>query len=349
WIGIAAAAVTTLVLLLGWGGALTVGAPDWVMTALIFAAASAPPLMIYSFLRRASYQTKDHTNILVMASVHVMVYAIGVAVAFFQRDVQSIPFMAFAAAPAIGALIGLVRLRKNLGMPPRSMFNIFYRSIHFTKWSFLSGMVGSVYSNGMNIIIAAFLGAVGSAMFAATRTMVAPIISLVVATDMIDKPHAGRAFVAGGIPGLRRSVRNTLALLVLLGGPYLMFVFVFSGSILEFVFGTKYAGLEWEMRVWALVMLLHMVANPLATHLITLKNTKSIFHSSIAGALVALAVATPLLDTFGIIAALIGMSSGRLVNVLLLYFATRRTYSKDLPIATSGGKGTHVHTSPKGA
>ncbi len=189
----------------------------------------------------------------------------------------------------------------------------------------MSGIVGSVYNNGMNIIIAGFLGAIGSAMFAATRTIVAPITSLTVATDMIDKPRAGRAFVAGGVPALRRSVRSVLALLLLVGGPYLFLVTVFSGSILELVYGNKYAGLEVELRLWALAMLLHMVANPFSTHLVTLKDTKSIFRANLTGALVALALAAPLMNSLGITAALLGMSGGQFVNVALLYLATRRS------------------------
>lgn len=329
WIAVAGAVATALILLAAWAGTLMLGMPEWIRTVLFFSAIGAPALMLYTFLRRVSYQTGDHRNILVMVLVHFATYATGTGIAFLFRDIHSLAFWAFIAAPLAGCLAGFVHVRKSLGSPPIEAFQSFRNSISFSKWSFFSGMVGAIYANGMNVIVASFLGPVGSAMFAATRTIVSPIISLTGATDMIDKPQAGRAYATGGVHGLRRSVRGTLALLVLLGGPYLVLVSIFAGPILELLYGTKYAGLGFELRIWALAMFLHMVANPLATHLITLKDTRKIFFCNLTGALIALAIALPLLKPLGFVAALLGLSGGRLVNVVLLYFFTRHSVPAD--------------------
>lgn len=325
WIDLLAMGAVALLLLGAWAGAGAFGASEWVRTALLFSAIAAPPLMLYTFHRRVSYQVRDHRGIIVMVLVHILTYVSGVFAVVVTREISVLPFLAFAMAPAAGALVGIARIsRVARAGPPPGLFGTFRSSITFTKWSFFGGLVGSLYTNGMNIIVAGVVGAAGSAAFAATRTMVAPIVSLTSATDMIDKPRAGRAFVARGLPGLRRSVLKTLATLVFLGAPYLMLVAAFSGEILELVYGPKYAGLETVLRLWALAMLLHMIANPLTTHLTTLGDTRSVFHCNLFGALVGLAVALPLLGQYGILAALVGMACGRLVNVVLLFCAIRR-------------------------
>lgn len=327
WIAIVVAVATGLLLLGGWGVAAALGASGWLLLALFFSAFGAPVLMIYTFHRRMSYQIGDHRNVLAMVAVHVVFYAAGTVVALVWRDVHTLPFIVFALAPAAGAVVGAVRALRIVRSPPADLLRTFRSAMDFTKWALLSALTGAVYTNGMNIIAAGMLGAVGSATFTASRTIVAPIVSLLAAIDMIDKPRAGRALAARGLPGLRHSVRTTLATLLLLGVPFLLLVAAFSGPILDLVYGPKYAGLETELRLWAAIMFLNLLASPMMTHLTTLRDTRSVFFCSLSGAILALAIAVPLMDRFGLAAALAGMICGRLVNVVLLYFATNRISS----------------------
>ena len=342
WIDIATTAAVTAILAAGWAAGPSLAIESWVRIALGFSALAAPPLMLYTFLRRVAYQTGEHRAVVAMVLVHAATYAAGIVLAVLLREAEYLPFVALAAAPAAGALVGAAGLHRHWGLPPPGTWHSFRSSIGLSKWSFLGTLAASVYTSGMNIVVAGFLGAGGSAAFAAARTLVSPTVSLATANDMVDKPRAGRAYADHGLAGLRRSVRSALVFLGLLGGSYLLLVAIFSGPILDLVYGEKYAGLETELRLWALVMLLNLAVHPLATYLVTLRDTRSIFLCNLAAALVAVGVALPLFDSLGVAAALIAMGCARLANLALLWIAARHTGSavgKGVPAATRADSG----------
>ncbi len=326
WIDLIVSAATCLVLLGAWGISIAVDAPPWVGHALFYSALGAPPLLAFTFLRRWAYQNRRYGAVLWMVSAYILAFAAGTGAAWLWREVHALPFLTLAGAPLAGLIVGSIGGRDHWTRPPRDLFARWRRTVRFSGWAFLSFLAGAVYTNGMNIVTAAFIGAAGSAAFGATRTLVAPVVTLTSASDMIDKPRATRAFLKNGIPGLRRVVRATLGFLFALGLPYLTLVFIFSGDLLSLFYGHKYAGLETELRVWVFAMLFQMMANPLATQLVILADTRRVFLACAAGALVTLATAAVTLPVYGsVTAALVAMAIGRGVNILGLFLMTRRS------------------------
>src|SRR3546814_17365324 len=82
---------------------------EWVQTSLLFSAIGAPPLMLYTFHRRMNYQVGDPRRVLVMVLVHILSYALGIFAAYHFRDIETLPFLAFAFAPSGAALFGAIR------------------------------------------------------------------------------------------------------------------------------------------------------------------------------------------------------------------------------------------------
>jgi O-antigen/teichoic acid export membrane protein len=325
WIDLIVSAVVCVALLAGWGGAMALGAAHWVDYALFYSALGAPPLMAFTFLRRWAYQNRTYRLVLWMVIAYMAAFGVGVAAAWWWRDLEFLPFLAIGGAPLAGLVAGTIGGRDHWTKPPRDLLRRWRKTVRFSTWSFLSFLAGAVYTNGMNIVTASVIGAAGSAAFGATRTLVAPVVTLTSASDMIDKPRASRAFLKNGVAGLRRVVRGTMGFLLALGMPYLLLVFVFSGELLQLLYGQKYAGLETELRVWVFAMLFQMMANPLATHLLILADSRSVFLACLTGALVTLGIAAVALPLYGtVVVALVAMATGRAVNIILLYAMTRR-------------------------
>src|SRR3546814_2279176 len=111
---------------------------EWVQTSLLFSAIGAPPLMLYTFHRRMNYQVGDHRSVLVLVLVHILSYALGIIAAYHFRDIETLPFLAFAFAPAGAALVGAIRVLGQVGTrPPGGLMRTFPGPIEFTKRSLL--------------------------------------------------------------------------------------------------------------------------------------------------------------------------------------------------------------------
>ncbi len=324
WIDLLVGATFSLVLLAGWGIALLFDGAFWLRTALFYAAIGTPALMAYTFLRRWAYQAQNYRNVLTMVMAYIIGYGAGIAFAVIERDIKALPFVAFVLAPVSGLIVGVLLERHRWRAPIKGLLGRWRKTLGFSTWSFLSFLVGSIYTNGMNIIVAGVVGAIGSAVFAATRTIVAPVVTLISAIDMIDKPRAGRAYLKDGASGLRESIQSTLTALLLLGTPYLILVFIFGDLILEICYRNKYASMVPELRIWAVAMFFQMVANPLSTHLIILADSRRVFMANLAGALATVGVMTVTIHPFGVSGALAAMTVGRVINVFLLFIMTRR-------------------------
>lgn len=326
WIALLTALLSALVLALAWSGCLMLSTDPWLATAIAVSAMATPFSMAYTFLRRLAYQMKDLRAVTVMVVVNALAYAVGIPAAVLARDIGGLPFLVIVLAPAASATVGIVKMAGYLKPRPHGLWQTFRNSLPLSRWSFFASLAASFYTNGMNLIIAGVIGPAGAAVFTVTRTLVSPAGSVTVANDMVDKPRAGRAFAAAGHRGLRRSTSNTMVFLVALGGPYLLLVALFAEPLLHLVYGDKYVGTATELRLWALVMMLTLLTNPLATYLVTVRDTRSIFQANLIGAVVAILVSLPLLYRFGIAAALVAMALGRLVNIGLLALAAWRSH-----------------------
>lgn len=326
WIDVVATGLVFLVLLAAWAIWRSVDADPWIATALLVSALSTPALMAFSFLRRVGYQAGRHRSVIAMVAVHACAYVLGILAVLAAPGLELLPLLVPVIAPLAGAAFGALAFRSYIGRPPPRLWATYRASLDLTRWAFLGNLAASVYTSGMSLIVAGLMGATGSAALQAGRTLVSPVASLTTANDMVDKPRAGRAFAARGHEGLHRSARNTALFLLVLGTPYLVLIAAFPGAALELVYGVKYADLEFELRLWALIMGLTLIINPIATYLVTLQDTRSIFRCNLAGAVVTLAVALPLVSSLGIVAALLAMAAGRVANVALLALVARRSH-----------------------
>lgn len=319
WIDLVVSALVFVGLMAAWGLALALDCPEWLDYALLYSAIGAPQLMAFTFLRRWAYQQQKHKFVLAMVIAYVVAFAIGTAFSWQMRHVTWLPYITMAAAPLAGLLAGVIGGHRHWHKPAAGLFSRWRRTLQFSTWSFLSFLVGAIYTNAMNIVVAAFVGAAGSAAFGVGRTIVAPVVTLTSATDMIDKPRASRAFLRKGLPGLRRSVFGTLAYLSALSLPFLAMVFVFSESILAILYGGKYDHLGTDLRIWTVAIFFQMLANPLSTHFVVVGDSRRLFLCGLAGAVTTLVTAlVGLMHYDGVTVALVAMVLGRVVNVIML-------------------------------
>ncbi len=324
WLDVILSLLVAVALALLAGGMMLFGAAEWAVRAVAFSALGAPFLLMFMFHRRRMYQSKSYRNVLGMAITHFLAYAAGTGVVYWTAPDPLWAFLTFALAPAIALVFGLFGQGRVRSGPSRRMWPAWRATHRFSLWNFLGFLAGVFYNNGLSVMLSFFVGPLGPAMFTATRVVVQPCITMANAVDLIDKPRAGQALANKGMEGLRRSIHGTRMMLLILGVPYLVLVAIFSGDILAVLFPGKYDGLVLELRLWVLALLIHLVAKPLMTQLVTLRNSRALFFGNLTGAASALSIALVTLEAYGVPAALVAMSAGRLINLLLMMLALSR-------------------------
>lgn len=324
WLDVVLAIVIAVVLALVAGGMMLFGAAEWSTRSVAFSALGAPFLMMFMFSRRRMYQSRNYRKVLELAAVHLLAYALGIGMAYMTAPDPLWALLTFAFAPAAALVYGLFGQARVRSGPCRRMWSAWKATHGFSFWAFLGFIARVFYNNGLNIMLAGFVGAIGTAVFSATRTVIQPVVTLTNAVDLIDKPRAGRALVEKGKVGLRKSVHGTRKMLLTLGVPYLILVAVFSDEILGLLYPGKFEGYSLELRLWALAVFIQLFAQPLMTQIITLRNSRALFFGSLTGAAVALSIALLTMEQYGVPAALIAMSAGRLIGLLLLMVTLSR-------------------------
>ena len=282
---------------------------------------AAPALLAYEYTRRYLYQTRHYWAILKMVFVYFGVYAALFLLAVITTVTIWKAVLALLGAAALAAILPLFGTLRLHRVPVADVFATWYETRRFTGWQLLTFFANQAYDNAMNLILAALSGRLDIAAYSATRMLIRPVNVVVSGVDKIDKPRAGRAMAKDGMAGLRRSIGGTRRTVLLLGLPYVLLIVVFAEGAMQFVYGDKYAGYTNELYLCAAVATMIMLLQPLDTMLVILRNSRTQFLCTLAGAIAAIVIAGLSVPSQGAIGALVAICVGNFIRLALLLAA----------------------------
>jgi len=171
-----------------------------------------------------------------------------------------------------------------------------------------SSLAMAGYSVAIQALLGGLAGAPAVAAFNATRMLVQPVNTLIGAFNNLDMPRSASAYASGGRSLLRFQARSMLRLL-LCGGAYLLLLALFTGPVLDWLFGGRYSEprLAWA---WLLVGLLMLVATPSENAFYVTRDTRRLLFSRLAAAAVGCTVAWFGIAQWGAVGAVLGVAAG---------------------------------------
>lgn len=258
---------------------------EWITKALAFSTMATPPLLLAEFGRRWLYQAHASVTVALSSTVYAIV---GLGVAFLSFELKSV-WIGAAAWSAAGLSAFLVT---RFAHPPgpaswRGATVRWLENNRFGGWQSACHIPYAVYNPSVVVLIGFFGGPVIAAGYAATRTLVAPALSVITAVDSLDKPRAARALVKDGVAGLNNSIRRTRRLLMITTGSYLGLLALFPDVMLHLAFGHAYDGRGLEVRLLSGAFFLSCLNQPSETLLIVLREGALMFTTRLLTAVTA--------------------------------------------------------------
>jgi len=315
-----------VLLLVAVAAVLRLAMPDpaqaWVVDAVHYSALVTAALCMAEFGRRWLYQ---HGKPIVAACASLAYLVTGAIVAVMVLLIQGGLGMGIATW-VLGTTTFMTVVI--IAAPPRfvslaEIGGVWWSHRNFAFWQTLTHLPYAIYNNSVVLLIGAFGGPVAAATFTAARTLNSPVLSVVSAVDLLDKPRAARALVSDGLRGLKSSIVRTRRLLVFLNGIYLALLLLFTGPILKLAFGERYAGHEMEVRALAVAFFLICLNQPSETMLIVLRASRTMFLTRLCAAVSAVVAIFTLSRAFGPLGCTGAIVLVQVINLACLSFGER--------------------------
>lgn len=268
---------------LGAGLSLVMNWPPGTALIILLSAVSVAGYLWFDFSRRCFYLTNRSKRAFAASAVYLLSICVPLGVVWALGPTFMRALIAYAAGNVISALIGYTMVPA-----PRAgqatLRSLFAEHKATALWSVAALAPFAIYTSAMPTLTALFYGPAATGVFSATRTLIAPVNTLISAVDNVDKPRASRAFKSGGVRGLFASIRGTAATLLGIGLPYLLPIAVAPAFMARLLLGQKYASDGLVAQMWAVSGVFMLLNQALETAPTVLGMSHNIFLSRMVGA-----------------------------------------------------------------
>ncbi len=241
---------------------------------------------------------------------------------------------AHAAAFSLAAAVGLWQLRGRLAGPfdPEAI----RENWHFGKWLAAGDVVGHWLSTQLFVYLAAaMLGAAAAGVLKAIHTVFGPTRVLIFVFNTLLPIRLARTLAEAGPAALHaRLVAALLAAVPLLGG-YCLLAAVFSGPLLRFLYGEKYAAYPSVLALYAAFTFLGQMTMIISAALRARRLSRFIFTSRLTATLITVPFGCVLIRLLGLHGAVLGS----ILTAAVLCYLSWRAYRGTLvggPAAAAG-------------
>ncbi|HET7045190.1 MAG TPA: hypothetical protein VFI37_10110 [Gaiellaceae bacterium] len=249
---------------------------------------------------------------------------------------------AIAATSAVAALVAGFQLRSSLG---RTIDRESLRTgWGYGRWLAAAELAYWFSSQSYIYLASAVVGPVASAILKAAQTLLGPAsVFLAFFVNFLPTRFASRLRV-GGDRALARQVRVGLLSTLPATVAYAVAVAVFAGPLLEFVYGSAYAGHASVVRLFAAYYVLLSISDVFVAALAARALTRRIFAGHAAGAVLSLVLGWVLLYTWGAAGGAAGMIASLVVALAVFVRSYRAAAARPLqapaqPPAPAAGVG----------
>jgi O-antigen/teichoic acid export membrane protein len=295
----------------------------WIWQSLAYAAVASPASCLLEFARRRLYQEERA----IAAAACSALYGAGlVAIAglvLLTKSGLTTAALAWPLAAMLGVGLGAIIARPR-GVAPRELVRVWRHHLRFATGLALTSIPYAIYTTAVVILVGIFGGPTAAAAFTAGRTLTNPAMAAVSAVDTLDKPRAAKALASDGMTGLRASIARTRRTVLLLTGPYLGVLALFSPWILSLAFGPAYAAHGLGVSLLAISFFFTGLNQPSETALIVLRATRSMLAIRSTIAVLTVLGLWLLGGRFGFLGCAAAIATTNLLNVVALSYAERR-------------------------
>jgi len=243
-------------------------------------AAVAGLILMREFVRRLGF-ARLHLGRALLLDAAVSALQLG-GLALAWRGNMLTPARAYlvvGGACGAGALVALWAGRRDFAVGGAEPLKELRRSWHLSRWLLLGIVAFWFASHSYPWLLAGFRGTAETGGYGAClRVVFIANVFMFGAANLLG-PRMAHAFAEGGPARLGRAVlRGTAAV----GAPMLVFCLlmqVFGGPLVTLLFGGKYAGYDWTVRLLALEQWVSALAYPINKALVAMERTDVNFKS----------------------------------------------------------------------
>jgi O-antigen/teichoic acid export membrane protein len=312
--------LTTVAFLLGW-----IYSPALERTFLALAI-TAPFILLLWLLRRAFYALLSPGWAAAGGGVYlVILIASTLTLHVVGLLTPATGFLAMAAASLIVCLLLLIRLGPTLATDSSAIRAVAADHWRYGKWVAAAAGPGWVTDNIYYAVLPALVGLAEAGGLKALMNLAQPALQSISSLGVLLLPILVRDREHGGPRAMKRTIKLSLAVLLLGSACYLMLLWGFRLQIFHFLYAGKYAACAgWPLLLVGLLPFAQVPPYVVGGALGALERPDLTFWSFVGSGAVALAVGVPLTLKLGVGGALVGLVLSQVLLSVALFLFFRR-------------------------
>lgn len=324
WLVMAIVAISSCIGLSAW----SVGLPSWISDVCLILVFLTPGYFFYEYQKRIVIGYGQIRLLTAMSLTVVAIMATGTFLAMSHVKSAASIGLAVGLGYLAGATVGsallssmATNLRESLATEVSLSKNDVFS---FSLWSILCHLAYAGYTTINPVLLSAFGGPGAVAVFAAIRNLGQPVQTLIAAVDNVDKQKASAAYHRGGKVALNKVIFNSMKVMLLLGGSYLLLICVSAEWMLGLLYNDKYTQHKSDVYLWAIVFFFMIFSQPLESAMYVLGKPKNLFYGRAFAAVIGIGGATLFIPKYGSSGAIVSLGVAWMIAGLVSFLQMRR-------------------------
>lgn len=281
---------------------------------------AAPFLQLREFIRQVAFAS---LRVGVAISVDVVVAVLQLTalamLALYDEISASTAYTAIGGACAV-ACVGWLLLRvEPLRVARTSLIEDWRHNWTFAKWAVAGQLTGSSAVYVMPWILMRYHGAAETGLLAAAATLVGAANIFVVGIGNFLTPKAARAFVEGGVAGLRRVLSMAALVFGAVLGSFALLAGVAGAPVVSLIYGEGYASAGPVVAALAACLLATSLAMTAGSGMYAIERTRLNFYCDLVSTIASLSAALVLVEPLGAFGAALSGLVGAVVSAVLKF------------------------------
>ncbi len=292
------------------GAVLPAGLGPAGMSAVLYSMGAVIPFLLFrEYTRQVSFAWLRPDSAF-LADLAVAAVFLGGIYLLVDRGVLSAArtFIVSGAACALAAAGWFLRYRRRFPFcgdrrPPLD----FRREWEFGKWPLAGGITYLAGSQLYLWTLAGFHGTSATGMLSACASAVYLANPFIIGIGNFLCPRIMHAYGGSDAPGARRIVRTGIAIVAGVLGPFCLLLMTFGDTVVQTIYGAKYAGYGLAVGLLALSQLVETITLPLGFELYAVGRPDVSFRSNAAALIVTVTAGVPLTMRYKVVGAAVGL------------------------------------------
>ena len=316
--------------LFGVAGVLSLGAGPAGATGAVWVLAGAVPfVLLREYVRQVSLAHLRLTTVLTIdATVSALQVGGLVILGICEALTVGAAYAVMGAACAVACLGWFLARQQPLEFRRDRLATDWRHNWRFSRWSLASFLICSTTPALLPWVVALTHGKAATGVLAACITLVNCAGTYVTGVANFLTPRAARAFARGGLPELKRVLRQTAVLFVVTLGAFFLAILATGDLAARLVYGGKYAGTAAVLALLALNMLCNSLGVTAGNGLWAMDRPRANFTADVCTFAVAASLVFCLVGPFGVLGAALATLAGTAAGVTMRWLTLARLMAR---------------------